>query len=143
VQGFSWEKIIDQKAPWAPECRRPEDIACYFEPTDQIGPMEDKYKRPRDKILRDPVCGPTAAEVRKQTAFLGYTFRKSDFMAWKTCPLGETGPTEDRIGGPMSLDQIEGVKPMRPLGWMDTANQVLMKELRYEGLTPTVTLSAF
>ena len=80
--GFDWDKLIYQKAPWIPERRRPEDIACYFEPEEQIGPMEDKFKKPRDKVLRDPICGPVAMEVRKQTAFLGYTFRKSDFVGW-------------------------------------------------------------
>jgi protein-serine/threonine kinase len=33
-------------------------------------------KRPRDLLLRDPVTRDVALEVRKQTAFLGYTWRR-------------------------------------------------------------------
>lgn len=32
--------------------------------------------RPRDKILRDGKCGPTALEIRKRGTFLGYTYRR-------------------------------------------------------------------
>lgn len=37
-------------------------------------------KRARDKILRDPVAGPVALEVRKRNAFLGYTWHRSDVV---------------------------------------------------------------
>lgn len=37
-------------------------------------------KRARDKILRDPVAGPVALEVRKRNAFLGYTWHRSDLV---------------------------------------------------------------
>lgn len=33
-------------------------------------------KRPRDKLLRDPVLGRKALELRKKGAFLGYTYRR-------------------------------------------------------------------
>lgn len=33
-------------------------------------------KRPRDKILRDPTCGKTALQMRKNSAFIGYSYRK-------------------------------------------------------------------
>lgn len=35
-----------------------------------------KRERPRDKILRDKQLGPTALEIRKKGAFLGYTYRR-------------------------------------------------------------------
>lgn len=35
-----------------------------------------KKDRPRDKILRDRQLGPTALEIRKKGAFLGYTWRR-------------------------------------------------------------------
>lgn len=35
-----------------------------------------KKDRPRDKILRDKQLGPTALEIRKRGAFLGYTYRR-------------------------------------------------------------------
>jgi protein-serine/threonine kinase len=38
-------------------------------------------KRPRDKILRDPVTGPTAMAERKAKAFLGYTYRRPEVFA--------------------------------------------------------------
>jgi protein-serine/threonine kinase len=37
-------------------------------------------RRPRDKILRDPDMIKTAMQVRKNGAFLGYTYRKADFI---------------------------------------------------------------
>lgn len=33
-------------------------------------------KRPRDKVLRDKRVGKTALEIRKKSAFLGYTYRR-------------------------------------------------------------------
>lgn len=33
-------------------------------------------KRPRDKILRDPNCGKIALQLRKNSAFIGYGYRK-------------------------------------------------------------------
>ncbi|RMZ66382.1 serine threonine- kinase cbk1 [Pyrenophora seminiperda CCB06] len=36
-------------------------------------------KRPRDKLLRDPVVGRTVLEIRKKGAFVGYTYRRPKF----------------------------------------------------------------
>lgn len=36
-------------------------------------------KRPRDKLLRDPVVGRTVLEIRKKGAFVGYTYRRPTF----------------------------------------------------------------
>ena len=33
-------------------------------------------KRPRDKILRDPITGPVAMKMRKEGAFMGYAYRR-------------------------------------------------------------------
>jgi len=35
-------------------------------------------KRPRDKILRDPITAPIALKVRKQNGFLGYEYRRPE-----------------------------------------------------------------
>jgi len=34
-------------------------------------------KRPRDKVLRDPTVGKTALQMRKDSAFMGYGYRKA------------------------------------------------------------------
>lgn len=36
-------------------------------------------KRPRDKVLRDPLVGRTVLEIRKKGAFIGYTYRRPRF----------------------------------------------------------------
>jgi serine/threonine protein kinase len=141
MHDLDWNVLIYQRAPWVPEPRRSEDIACYFEPTDQIGPMEDKNKRPRDKILRDSNCKDQAMQIRKETAFLGYTFRKSDFVGWGSSHAVEVDPV-DMLGGALSLDQMEGMTPVKPLEWMDVANGVLVRAIRCQDPAP-VTLSAF
>ena len=41
----------------------------------QKKPQKEK-KRPRDKVLRDPLLKKEAMEVRKKTAFFGYTYRR-------------------------------------------------------------------
>lgn len=39
-------------------------------------PKKEK-KRPRDKILRDPKVGKTALQVRREGAFVGYSYRRA------------------------------------------------------------------
>lgn len=39
-------------------------------------PKKKEKKRPRDMVLRDPVTGPEALEIRKASAFLGYDYRQ-------------------------------------------------------------------
>ena len=46
--------------------------------------MKANQKRPRCKLLRDPTTAETAMQVRKQRAFLGYTYRRA-----KTWSLAE------------------------------------------------------
>lgn len=55
-------------------------------------------KRPRDKILRDKEVGKTVLELRKQSAFLGYTYRRPKGVA---LALGA-----DRGRGPLCRDQL-------------------------------------
>ncbi|KAJ6127253.1 hypothetical protein N7523_002865 [Penicillium sp. IBT 18751x] len=59
------------------------------EPSDQRQPKlahKKEKRRPRDKILRDKKAGRAALEIRKQGAFLGYTYRrpKSPALALST-----------------------------------------------------------
>ena len=144
AKGFEWDMLRYQRAPWVPERRRPEDIACYFEPEDQIGPMEGKYKRPRDKVLRDPVCGPAALDVRKQTAFLGYTFRKSDFVGWGSLAARERTPSPSLlqdVAVQVGEGRAESLQEMEAMQWIESANAVV-KEMNCGPAVP-VTLSAF
>jgi protein-serine/threonine kinase len=60
-------------------------------------------KRPRDKVLRDPVTGPTAMAERKAKAFLGYTYRRVEGFALSSA--------EERVGRTIarpSVYQIAG-----------------------------------
>ncbi|KAE9989586.1 hypothetical protein EG327_002505 [Venturia inaequalis] len=99
-----WDSIHKSIPPWLPTVKRDQDLAKWFESEDQIlgtsdmiaegeegGPEIDPslnqekrkkapVKRARDKILRDPVAGPVAMEVRKRNAFLGYTWHRSDIV---------------------------------------------------------------
>ncbi|KAL2421594.1 Serine/threonine-protein kinase cbk1 [Exophiala dermatitidis] len=45
-------------------------------PVIKAPPKRKEKKRPRDVILRDPVTGPEALEIRKASAFLGYDYRQ-------------------------------------------------------------------
>lgn len=147
--GIHWDNLIHSKAPWKPEPRRAEDLCAYFEPKEQIGPMEDKFKRPRDKVLRDPICGPAALEVRMQTAFLGYTFRRSDTAEWVSTTATDPEPSPKislkefkdkgkQIARPTSLIESDGMAAMR---WMESAGHVAA-EMRCSPIAQPVTLSA-
>lgn len=46
------------------------------EVVDPAPPKKKEKKRPRDKILRDPLFGKTAMRMRQEGAFLGYAYRK-------------------------------------------------------------------
>ncbi|KAI9688791.1 MAG: hypothetical protein M1822_001148 [Bathelium mastoideum] len=88
---ISWNRLHQQQPPFVPEVRPDQSITKYFESekdivssveadssddsTEQRTKTKEK-KRPRDKLLRDPVVGKTVLEVRKQNAFLGYTYRR-------------------------------------------------------------------
>ena len=83
---LDWDNIHRQPSPWTPDLRSSDDLAQWFEPEKEIMSHSDDdksrepVKRPRDKILRDAEHGPVAMEVRKQCAFLGYTFRRSELV---------------------------------------------------------------
>ena len=64
-------------------------------------------KRPRDKILRDPQLAWQAMEVRKRTAFLGYTYRRCDVPGLLDA-IG-FGEDERRIGRRLVRGSVWGV----------------------------------
>ncbi|KAL9095405.1 MAG: hypothetical protein Q9165_002276 [Trypethelium subeluteriae] len=93
-----WARLPTQRPPFVPDVRPDQSITKYFESEKDIisegdvdeggesggdsegrerrrGKSKEK-KRPRDKLLRDPVLGRTVLEVRKRNAFLGYTYRR-------------------------------------------------------------------
>jgi protein-serine/threonine kinase len=96
-----WNNIQHSVPPWIPSVKRDQDLAKWFEDEDQILGTSDNIggeetepslgqeklksktpaKRARDKILRDPVSGPVALEVRRRNAFLGYTWHRSDGLS--------------------------------------------------------------
>ena len=86
-----WHRLLHQRPPFVPEVRPDQSITKYFESEKDIidsGEAESssgsssqqvrakEKRRPRDKLLRDPVIGKTVMEVRKQNAFSGYTYRR-------------------------------------------------------------------
>lgn len=109
-----WDNIHRSIPPWLPTVKRNQDLAKWFESEDQIlgtsdvlaegdemgmepGLDQEKRKkvppakRARDKILRDPVAGPIALEVRKRNAFLGYTWHRSDALGVVAASTGSSG----------------------------------------------------
>jgi protein-serine/threonine kinase len=95
-EDIPWENLHLTTPPWLPAIKRDQDPAKWFDDEDQI--LKDNseldadfneptaglangdapIKRPRDKILRDPVTAPMALEARKATAFLGYEYRRPE-----------------------------------------------------------------
>ena len=60
-------------------------------------PRKEK-KRPRDKLLRDPVVGKRVMEIRKKGAFFGYTYRRP-----KPVVLEQDGRKKNGYGRPTIL----------------------------------------
>ncbi|KAF2102027.1 kinase-like protein [Rhizodiscina lignyota] len=61
-----------------------------------VAKEKKEKKRPRDKILRDDALGKKAMELRKQKAFLGYTYRKPPVCTHRR---GDEDAVEDfRVG---------------------------------------------
>ena len=56
-------------------------------------------KRPRDRLLRDPVTKRTVLEIRKRTAFLGYTWKRMDPLPPSPGPLLLNRGTSHRRDG--------------------------------------------
>jgi protein-serine/threonine kinase len=90
--GTPWDRLHRMEppfVPWVPDSR---SLTKYFEHEDDImGSYDDdsmpapvldvdggakEVTRARDKILRDPTVGRQVLEVRKTSAFLGYTYRR-------------------------------------------------------------------
>ncbi|KAI9704614.1 MAG: hypothetical protein M1820_005527 [Bogoriella megaspora] len=101
--GIPWSNLHLQRPPFVPEVRPDQPITKYFEEEKDIIPSAEfetsssesdedeerqllkparrrvpkaEKKRPRDKILRDPEHAKVALQVRKRSAFLGYTYRR-------------------------------------------------------------------
>ncbi|KAK0657492.1 kinase-like domain-containing protein [Cercophora newfieldiana] len=62
-------------------------------------------KRPRDRLLRDRKTRGVVMEVRKKTAFLGYTWRR--MRPGATVDVLGSGELEQDGGSPMDIDQEE------------------------------------
>jgi hypothetical protein len=78
--GVYWDQLHLQVPPFVPRILKNDHIAMYFEDEkDILGSYTGTTSRARDKILRDPEHGNTAMEVRKQCAFLGYTYRRPQY----------------------------------------------------------------
>jgi protein-serine/threonine kinase len=73
----NWDQLLAQVPPFIPRIMKNDHIAMYFDDEkDILGSYTGTTLRARDKVLRDPEHGSTALEVRKQCAFLGYTYRR-------------------------------------------------------------------
>ena len=94
-----WNRLHQQRPPFVPDVRPDQSITKYFESekdlissgeaaeSDESSEKKTKIKekkRPRDKLLRDPFVGKTVLEVRKQKAFLGYTYRRPKTWVFRT-----------------------------------------------------------
>jgi len=54
------------------------DLEAKLPPTPYLKVMKSKEKkRPRDKVLRDPTVSKVALQMRKESAFMGYGYRKA------------------------------------------------------------------
>lgn len=60
-------------------------------------------KRPRDKILRDQNCGKVALQMRKNSAFIGYGYRRPKGVSEI---IEEALANEDSVGGIQSLLEV-------------------------------------
>lgn len=112
-QGIPWSELSHLTPPFVPKVKSA-DSTKYFESEEEIlGSSADgahwpgtpaagqpaeldgvdggknakkALKRARDRLLRDPTTAPTVLDVRKQRAFLGYTYRRP-----ATCDFGVGG----------------------------------------------------
>ncbi|RYC64900.1 hypothetical protein CHU98_g1292 [Xylaria longipes] len=73
-------------------------------------------KRPRDRLLRDRKTKATVLEIRRQTAFLGYTFRRAmDVDATAVSPFdGMPGPSAHLRGGVRGIPEYGRLEARRP-----------------------------
>ncbi|KAI8954294.1 kinase-like domain-containing protein [Xylaria longipes] len=73
-------------------------------------------KRPRDRLLRDRKTKATVLEIRRQTAFLGYTFRRAmDVDATPVSPFdGMPGPSAHLRGGVRGIPEYGRLEARRP-----------------------------
>lgn len=87
-KGIDWVELHRQRAPFSPDLSHPADTK-YFEDDIEDEPLAASAAGPvenggvalspdsaRDPMLRDKAHGPRLLEMRKQLAFLGYTFKR-------------------------------------------------------------------
>ncbi|CAE7015038.1 hypothetical protein CFE70_002609 [Pyrenophora teres f. teres 0-1] len=70
------------KPPLQPVTKPNENVTAhgvFRQSLENIKRRKREKKRPRDKLLRDPVVGRTVLEIRKKGAFVGYTYRRPRF----------------------------------------------------------------
>ena len=103
--GLPWSELHHMTPPFVPRVKNAESTK-YFESEEEIlGSSIDgmppclagdvkldgvgaakkahgRPKRPRDRLLRDSATAETVMEVRKQRAFLGYTYRRPNTWNW-------------------------------------------------------------
>lgn len=67
-------EVAEARAALAGEAMPP--LSTAMPPVPQHGKAKKEKKRARDKMLRDPVVGRKVLELRKKSAFFGYTYRR-------------------------------------------------------------------
>lgn len=80
--GLDFNEVHNMKPPFVPKIRAGQTVTKYFEDEQRTISTSmnlssehqgEPRVRPRDKILRDPALSAQAMDLRKKTAFLGYT----------------------------------------------------------------------
>lgn len=82
-EDMPWGQLHVMQPPFVPRIQPNQPITKYFEEEKDIGDADSSLppdaaegKRPRDKMLRDPEVGAKVLEIRKKSAFIGYTYRR-------------------------------------------------------------------
>lgn len=83
IKAHPWFRSIDfatihlQKPPFVPKLKTPEDTRYFDADVDPnpLPPPEGHVDNTKDPMLRDKVHGQHLLEVRKQLAFMGYTYK--------------------------------------------------------------------
>jgi hypothetical protein len=77
-QETKWESLCNQPPPFLPRILENQSITKYFD--EESGILGEcttvQHRRPRDKVLRDPVLGPVARDIRMLYSFPGYEWRR-------------------------------------------------------------------
>ncbi|CAG8447034.1 5599_t:CDS:2 [Ambispora gerdemannii] len=76
-KGIDWDNLHNVKPPFQPKLKSDIDTRYFEEITDDnpLAPPEGEERKPRDPMLRDRKHGTEILNMRKQLAFVGYTYR--------------------------------------------------------------------